>query len=73
MNHDQVRKVAQDANLGTVHFQFNIARNSGERFEVGYVVVAGRQELFCKRQPGSSEDAFYLCNEFGSLCNSSPA
>lgn len=47
-----------------VDFQFNVARNTGRPFEVGYVHQDGHKVLFCKRQPSSSPDAFYLCNEF---------
>ncbi len=64
MTHDQVREVAARHKLGPVHFQLNIARNTGQEFEVGYVYVAGEQTLFCKRQPLSEPDGFYLCNEF---------
>lgn len=67
MDSEQIQAIATQNSLGRVHFQFNISQNTGREFEVGYVYKDGRQELFCKRQPGSAPDQFYLCNEFRSL------
>lgn len=67
MNHNQIQEIATKYDLGRVHFQFNIAQNTGREFEVGYVTVDGRRELFCKRQPNTNPDQFYLCNEFRKL------
>jgi hypothetical protein len=65
MNHAQMSRLAADNGLGEVRFQFNTARNTGQDFEVGYVVVRGHRELFCKKQPGT--DSFHLCNQFRDL------
>lgn len=60
--------LANKAGLGQIHFQFNVAKNGSHReFEVGYVFPKGQQTLFCKRQPGTSEEEFYTCNEFRNL------
>lgn len=67
MTHEEICNVARQHGLGAVHFQFNVAKNTGHAFEVGYVLVAGHQELFCKRQSYSTEADFYLCNEFRKL------
>jgi hypothetical protein len=64
MNHDEIQKIASSKGLGIVHFQFNIALNTGKKFEVGYIFQNKERVLFCKRQSNSSPDAFYLCNEF---------
>jgi hypothetical protein len=64
VNKLQVCTAAHNLGFPHVHFQFNVACNTGREFEVGYVFREQRQVLFCKRQPKSSEDAFYLCNEF---------
>jgi hypothetical protein len=64
MTHEKAQEIATHNGLGEVHFQFNIARNTGKEFEVGYVVVQGQQVLFCKRQSYSLVNEFYLCNEF---------
>src|SRR5690606_17589324 len=62
--------IASKHGLGTVHFQFNTSKNAPYReFEVGYVSVNRRRELFCKRQPDSNPDQFYLCNEYAKLEN----
>jgi hypothetical protein len=67
MSREEIQAVADRANLGCVHFQFNVSRNTGQAFEVGYVFCGGRDELFCKRQPRTQATAFYLCNEFRRL------
>lgn len=67
MTYGDAQEVATRNGLGHVHFQFNVARNTGKEFEVGYVSVRGARVLFCKRQSWASEDAFYLCNEFRGL------
>lgn len=67
MNHKEAQDIATKNGLGTVHFQFNIALNTGRRFEVGYVYENGKRVLFCKRQPDSAPDGLYLCNEFRKL------
>jgi hypothetical protein len=64
MNRSQAQEEANKRGLGYIHFQFNIARNTGREFEVGYVVDCGSRELFCKRQSNSTEDDFYLCNQY---------
>jgi len=67
MDKSQLQSIATEHKLGQIHFQFNVAQNTGKEFEVGYVFIGGRRQLFCKRQSWSSPDAFYLCNEFGAL------
>lgn len=67
MTRYEVQKIATEHNLGCVHFQFNIAQNTGREFEVGYIARERQRVLFCKRQPYSSDDGFYLCNEFSVL------
>ena len=67
MTRKRAQEIATANGLGAVHFQFNIAQNTGRTFEVGYVSVQGVRALFCKRQSYSSEDGFYLCNEFRGL------
>lgn len=67
MDKNQLQSIASEHKLGKIHFQFNVARNTGKEFEVGYVFIGSTRELFCKRQPGDAADAFYLCNEFGAL------
>jgi hypothetical protein len=67
MNYEEAQKIADEHHLGQIHFQYNIAQNTGKEFEVGYVVVNKRMVLFCKRGSKSSPDAFYLCNEFREL------
>ncbi len=62
MTHEEIRAAARARGLGRVYFQFNVARNTGELFEVGYVFTPTGQELFCKRQPRA--EAFRLCNQF---------
>jgi hypothetical protein len=47
-----------------IHFQINIAQNTGKPFEVGYVFCDGRRQLFCKY---SVFGGFKLCNEFEEL------
>jgi len=64
MTHEEAQRTAEEKGLGGVHFQFNVAQNTGKEFEVGYVYRDGRRVLFCKRQSWSAPDAFYLCNEF---------
>lgn len=67
MDHNQIQEIATKHKLGQVHFQFNIAVNTGREFEVGYVSVNGHRELFCKRPHNSNPDQFYLCNQFSEL------
>jgi DUF917 family protein len=67
MTHERAQDIATHNGLGEVHFQFNIAKNTGKEFEVGYVNVKGMRELFCKRQSYSLVNEFYLCNEFREL------
>ena len=69
MNHDEVQRIATDHGLGRVHFQYNVAQNTGKSFEVGYVSVGKSRELFCKRGSDSNPDQFYLCNEYANLVN----
>lgn len=64
MTHEEAQKAADSRKLGRIHFQFNIARNTGQEFEVGYIFRKGERVLFCKRQPKTTLDAFRLCNEF---------
>jgi len=64
MDHNQVQGIATKHGFGQVHFQYNVAQNTGKEFEVGYVSVDGHRELFCKRQSNSNPDQFYLCNDF---------
>lgn len=63
MNKNEVKAKAKSRGL-SVEFQFNLARNTGRYFEVGYVYDNGSRELFCKRQPNSTENDFRLCNEY---------
>lgn len=58
----EVIRIAEENDLGPVHFEDKIAINTGRRMEVGY--VKGR-ELFCKSSTGPA--GFYLCNEFRRL------
>lgn len=64
MNKQEVIEAATKLGFDSVHFQFNLSRNTGEEFEVGYVTDNNKQSLFCKRQPKSTEDDFYLCNDY---------
>ena len=64
MNHSQIQEIANKNNLGKVWYQFNVARNTGRTFEVGYVTINGERELFCKRGSDTNPDQFYLCNQF---------
>lgn len=64
MDYEQLQFIADMHGLGSIHFQFNTAQNTGNKFEVGYISRAGKRELFCKRQSNSNCDQFYLCNEF---------
>ncbi len=67
MNRNEAQAVASENNLGEVLFQHRIALNTGKEFEVGYVFVQGKKELFCKRQSYMTSDEFYLCNEYRKL------
>ena len=67
MDHIQIQSIASRHGLGKVHFQFNIAQNTGQEFEVGYISVGRERVLFCKRQPNSNPNQFYLCNEYKKL------
>lgn len=67
MNHNQIQEIATKHGLGQVHFQYNVAQNTGKEFEVGYVSVGKSRELFCKRSSDSNPDQFYLCNEYAKL------
>lgn len=67
MTKDQARSIAKKNKLGNVVFQEKVSLNGGRLFEVGYVVAGSRLDLFCKRQPGTADNAFYLCNEFREL------
>lgn len=69
MDKSELQAVANKLGAGRIHFQFNVSKNGGRQFEVGYVSVNGQRELFCKRQPSSTEDDFYLCNDFRSLAH----
>jgi hypothetical protein len=67
MTHAEAQAIATDNNLGRIHFQYNISKKTGQQFEVGYIFRKGEMELFCKRQPNTADDAFYLCNDFALL------
>lgn len=67
MNREQLLTIAREHGFGNIHFQFNVSKNGGREFEVGYVKINNSMELFCKRQPNTSDDQFYLCNEFRKL------
>lgn len=67
MNHKEVQDIATKHGLGQVHFQFNVAQNTGRQFEVGYVSTTSGRSLFCKRTSNSNPDQFYLCNEYAKL------
>ena len=68
MTRTEAQAIANKNNLGTVWFQFNIAKNTGREFEVGYVSPDGKgRQLFCKRGSNSGVNQFYLCNEFRKL------
>lgn len=71
MTHEKIMYIAAANGFGQVHFQFNIAKNTGRQFEVGYVVINGRMELFCKRSHGACTP-FRLCNEFAALDGEEP-
>ena len=71
MNHKEIQDLAAKNGLGQVHFQFNIAQNTGRSFEVGYVSVDRHRELFCKRGSNSNPDQFYLCNDYAKLLEKS--
>ena len=64
MTKEQIIKKAVQFRVGPIHFQINIAQNTGKPFEVGYVFCDGRRELFCKY---SVFGGFKLCNEFEEL------
>lgn len=64
MDYEQLQFIADMHGLGRIHFQFNVAQNTGKQFEVGYISVDKRRVLFCKRQSNSNPDQFYLCNEY---------
>jgi hypothetical protein len=66
-NRSEIKNIADDNGLGGVHFQYNIAQNTGREFEVGYVYVNGVKQLFCKRGHNTDDTMFYLCNEFEAL------
>lgn len=63
----QIIKIASNNSLGNIHFQFNLAQNTGRYFEVGYIFSKedGKKLLFCKTT--SFAEGFYLCNEFSKL------
>jgi len=67
MTHDEAQEIATKNGLGRIHFQYNIALNTGREFEVGYIFKNKMRMLFVKRGSRSSPDAFYLCNEFANL------
>jgi len=70
MNKQELQAVASDHNLGVVSFEFRTALNTGKQFEAGYVYdesASAKRVLFCKRQSNSSENDFYLYNEFRKL------
>lgn len=60
------KEVIEEADrLGfNVDFQYRTALNTGGRIEVGYVYRNGKQILFCKRMSNTTENEFFLCNEF---------
>lgn len=60
-----MQAIADKNNLGKIHFQMNLAKNTGKLFEVGYSFVNGEQLLFCKYDV--FEDRFKLCNDFSKL------
>ena len=60
------QELAEQHNLGKIHFQSNISP-SGKIFNVGYILDKyGKKELFCKAKY-NHPDCFFLCNEFESL------
>lgn len=68
MDREELQRLATKHKLGKVYFQFNVAKNSGREFEVGYVSLSnGRRGLFCKRASNSNPDQFYLCNDYAKL------
>lgn len=68
MTREDAQRIAAADGLGQVHFQFNVAKNGNHGLiEVGYVTVDSGRELFCKRQPNTNPDQFYLCNQFREL------
>jgi hypothetical protein len=67
MDHNQIQELATKHNLGRVHFQFNVAQNTGKEFEVGYISLNGSRALFCKRSSNTNHDQFHLCNEYREL------
>ena len=64
MTRDDAQRTATTRGLGTVHFEYRVALNTGKEFLVGYVYVDGHRELFCKWQSFAAPDAGYLCNQF---------
>jgi hypothetical protein len=67
MDYAELQEIATKHGLGQVHFQYNIAVNTGREFEVGYIFQNKKRVLFAKRGHNTSPDAFYLCNEFSEL------
>ncbi len=67
MNHKEIQDIATKHGFGQVYFQFNVAKNTGRQFEVGYVSIASGRSLFCKRASNSNPDQLYLCNEYAKL------
>lgn len=62
---DSIQTLARRLNVGVVNFQFNIAKNMGQAFEVGYVWPHGLdepRELFCK--DNSDSGVFVVCNDY---------
>jgi len=62
---EQVIEMSKTFEVDPIHFQINIAQNTGKPFEVGYVFCDGRRELFCKYS--KIEGGFHLCNQFREL------
>lgn len=64
MNHDEMQKIADENNLGTIEFVTKIALNTHRPMEVGYVWDKEGRSLFCKR---SEHTNFRLCNDYAKL------
>lgn len=65
MDRSQAQEVADQHSLGKIYWVEKLALNTGKPIEVGYVMIEGRQVLFCKKPSRQSD--FYLCNQFRQL------
>lgn len=60
----EIQDIAEEHDLGNVYFEWRTAANTGNQFEVGYIVRDKRKILFCKSSIFAPKGHFHLCNEF---------